>query len=324
MSVDAMISVIIPVYNVENTLIQCVDSILNQSYKDFELILINDGSSDNSSRICDEYEKEDSRVRVIHKQMNEGVSSARNMGLEIAEGTYITFVDSDDYVETEYLQELIDTFQKGDVDVVYMAYNRITVSNEKITYNLPSLKNVFIDDLVALSEKDMFGYTWIKAIRKEFIGDIRFNETLNLYEDEVFTCELFAKKGNIARVNKPIYNYVQNVGSLVYRTRKDYYKNCEAVYHAWKNLLPMDQEKYKKLLQNKGNHMARVCKYYGLEKKVNPFLFFRELEKCDFIQMEDLNDPFINDLKRGKWIKVWWEILRYRLINFMKKTEIRS
>lgn len=315
-----MISVIIPVYNVENTLIRCVDSILNQSYKKFELILIDDGSSDNSSRICDEYEKEDSRVRVIHKKTNEGVSSARNMGLEIAEGTYITFVDSDDYVETEYLQELIDIFQKdGDVDVVYMEYNRVTAGDEKIPHNLPNLKKVFIDDLVTLSEKDMFGYPWIKAIRKEFIGDIRFDETLDLYEDEVFTCELFAKKGSVARVNKPIYNYVQNVGSLVYRTRKDYYKNCEAVYHAWKKLLPMDQDKYKKILQKKANHMARVCKYYGLEKKVNPFLFFRGLKKCDFIQMEDSSDLFINDLKQEKWIKVWWEILRYRLINFMRK-----
>lgn len=319
MSVDAMISVIIPVYNVENTLMRCVDSILNQSYKDFELILIDDGSNDNSSRICDKYEKEDSRVRVIHKETNEGVSSARNMGLDVAEGTYITFVDSDDYVETEYLQELIEAFQNGKVDVVYMEYNRITASDEKNTYSLPTLKNVFIDDLVKLSETDMFGYTWIKAIRKEFIGDIRFNETLDLYEDEVFTCELFAKKGSIAKVNKPIYNYVQSAGSLVYRTRKEYYKNCEAIYHAWKNLLPTDQEEYKRVLQNKANHMARVCKYYGLEKKVNPFSFFRGLVKCDFIRMEDLNDSFINDLKQGKWITVWWEILRYRLINFMKK-----
>lgn len=314
-----LVSVIVPVYNTENTLVRCVDSILNQSYDDFELILINDGSIDNCPVICDEYKNRDSRVRVIHKE-NGGVSSARNIGLEQARGMYVTFVDSDDYVELDYLREIVDMFQKSEADVVYMEYNRvIDVDGDKEKYSLPKLQNKFIDDVVKLSEEDMFGYTWIKAISRKFIGDTRFCEKLNLFEDEVFTCEIFRKEGKISCIHKPIYNYVQNPDSLSYRIRQDYYKNCEEVYHAWKEILPMKQEKYALFLQKKGKHMIKVCKYYGLEKKINPFLFFSELRKCDFIMEIDVNDPFIVDLKKGKIHRIWWQILKYRLINFYRE-----
>ena len=97
------ISVIVPVYNVEQYLPRCIESILAQTYNDFELLLINDGSSDNSGNICDEYAKNNSRVRVFHKE-NGGVSSARNMGLDNAQGEYVVFVDSDDFIRNKYLE----------------------------------------------------------------------------------------------------------------------------------------------------------------------------------------------------------------------------
>ena len=101
-----LVSVIVPVYKVENVSHYCIDSILNQTFMDFELILIDDGSPDNSGKICDEYAKIDSRVKVVHKE-NEGVSAARNAGLELAKGKYICFVDSDDYIQRDYLERLI-------------------------------------------------------------------------------------------------------------------------------------------------------------------------------------------------------------------------
>ena len=110
-------SVIVPVYNVEIYLPRCIDSILSQSFTDFELILVDDGSPDNCGKICDEYALKDSRVRVFHKS-NGGVSSARNLGLDNVRGEWVTFIDSDDYVEVDYLKELIDAQQKNQVDYV--------------------------------------------------------------------------------------------------------------------------------------------------------------------------------------------------------------
>ncbi len=118
------ISVIVPVYNAESTLQRCVDSILAQTFEDFELILINDGSKDQSGDICDEYAAKDSRVKVIHKP-NGGVSSARNAGLRIAHGEYIAFIDSDDYIDNDYLLG----FKHYDADLIISGAKLISINN---------------------------------------------------------------------------------------------------------------------------------------------------------------------------------------------------
>ena len=112
-----LISIIVPVYNVDAYLKQCVDSILNQKYENFELLLIDDGSTDKSGEICDVYEQRDKRVRVFHKK-NGGVSSARNVGLDNAQGDWIAFVDSDDIVTPDYLFDLYDSLKENDIDLV--------------------------------------------------------------------------------------------------------------------------------------------------------------------------------------------------------------
>ena len=114
---DCTVSVIVPVYNSEKYLNRCVDSILNQTYRSIELILVDDGSPDNSGRICDEYAEKDSRVRVIHKA-NAGVSAARNSGLEVASGDYATFVDSDDYIEPDMYSDMMEKVNQYNCDVV--------------------------------------------------------------------------------------------------------------------------------------------------------------------------------------------------------------
>ena len=127
------ISVIVPIYNVENYLQRCVDSILSQSFIDFELLLINDGSPDNSGKICDEYAEKDNRVRVFHKP-NGGVSSARNLGLDNALGEWIAFVDSDDYVDVDYLQELHSFALAYSADFVVMRYPNSVQTSNRVNY----------------------------------------------------------------------------------------------------------------------------------------------------------------------------------------------
>ncbi len=123
------ISVIIPVYNVENDIRFCLDSVLNQTYKNLQIILVDDGSTDSSGDICDEYKNKDSRIQVIHKQ-NGGLSDARNKGLEIADGDYIAFLDSDDYIYKTFYEELYNLITKYDADISECNFLRINDYNE--------------------------------------------------------------------------------------------------------------------------------------------------------------------------------------------------
>ena len=144
---EEKISIIVPIYKVEKYLNRCVDSIINQSWQNLEIILVNDGSPDNSGIICDEYTKKDHRVRVIHKT-NGGISDARNAGIEIATGDYIGFVDSDDFIHSEMFRDLYERMRKHNADIVQCSY-RIAVDdkfidpgeadNEKVINNLEAL-----------------------------------------------------------------------------------------------------------------------------------------------------------------------------------------
>lgn len=132
---EPLISVIVPVYNVEKYLDKCVDSIVNQTYKNLEIILVDDGSPDNCPKMCDNWAKKDKRIKVIHKE-NGGVSSARNVGIDNAKGEYIGFVDSDDWTEKKYIQKLYEVLIQENADIALCGYNRVTGANiEKININ---------------------------------------------------------------------------------------------------------------------------------------------------------------------------------------------
>ena len=129
---EELLSIIVPVYNVEKYLNRCIESIVNQTYKTIEIILIDDGSSDNSSYLCDEWAKKDSRIKVVHKQ-NGGVSSARNQGIKVATGEYVQFVDSDDYLDVDFCKNIMSEYS-DDIDLVVSGFTIIDDSgNKKIT-----------------------------------------------------------------------------------------------------------------------------------------------------------------------------------------------
>lgn len=173
------ISVIVPIYNAEKYLPRCIDSILAQTFTDFELLLIDDGSTDGSGKICDEYATKDARIRVFHKK-NGGVSSARNLGLDEAQGEWITFCDSDDYVYPCWL----NNFSKNFSDALQMIVQSFDPKP------LVVKKSVFSCDegMQYMERQNILGYLWVKAFRKEIIcmNHIRFNEQLAYEEDLVF------------------------------------------------------------------------------------------------------------------------------------------
>lgn len=220
-----LISVVVPVYNVEDVLHFCIDSILNQTYKDFELILVDDGSTDKSGKICDEYADQDSRIRVFHKE-NGGVSSARNVGIDNANGEYICFVDSDDCVHTNFLEKMYTTMIAQRAKLVVCGYEVVQngVILEKRKYSELEIDFVSRKNVYNLVNKTMYSAPWCKLFLKEIIikHNIRFQEDLSLGEDMVFNFAYTDYISEIFILNLSLYKYIiDNNNSLLRRYRKD-------------------------------------------------------------------------------------------------------
>ena len=306
------ISVIIPVYNAEKTIRRCLESIMSSEYEEYEVIVVDDGSTDNSASILLEYANKDHRIKII-TQSNSGPSIARNKGLESAKGEIITFVDSDDYVRNDYLDQLEKVFREQRADVVFFEFHRVTPDGTELsTHYLPGIQTEYYQSLIALSEADMFGYTWIKAFRREVSSGVYFDEDVNLFEDELFTCRLLKKPVKLYLLNEAIYYYVRTDGTLAQRTHEDYCRLCDKVFRAWKELLTQTQNS-SFLLESKANHMTEVCKYYGLERKVKRIRFFSTMADSDFIKFTTLCDPLITAIQEKKWHRVVWAYMKYNI-----------
>lgn len=190
------ISVIVPVYNAETSLAKCIDSIIAQTYTDWELIIIDDGSLDNSGELCDIYAKQDTRIRVFHQE-NAGPSIARNNGLNQAKGKFVIFVDADDWIENNHLADYMaedDTY-----DLIFQGYI-LEKENTRTTIEgieLDSKQTSITDIIINLWRRDLFGYTWLKRFKRSIIEEhhIRFDAQVRFREDTIFTAEycVFAK-----------------------------------------------------------------------------------------------------------------------------------
>lgn len=183
--VNPLLSIIVPVYNVEQYLRKCIDSILSQTYTDFELILVDDGSTDNSGKICDEYALKDNRIIVLHKE-NGGVSSARNCGLDIAKGDYIAFADSDDYVDSKWLDNFISVLK--DEDIIVQGFVGVYDNKEVRSYipeNNCGTNTKLIEKLI---DNGVYGYLFVKLFNRSIIevNHIRFDCNSTFREDEQF------------------------------------------------------------------------------------------------------------------------------------------
>lgn len=221
---EDLISVIVPVYNVEKYINKCIDSILNQTHKNLEIILVDDGSQDNSGKICDEYAKEDKRIIIIHKE-NGGVSSARNIGLENATGKYVTFIDADDYVDENYCQKLLETLIEQNVDCVACGHNRIYNKENKLE-KITSKKSYKLRDKEILEKilcvQSGLGFAAMKLWKRNKIKDIRFNEDMQVAEDAFFALQASQIIKDMYVLNEAIYNYRFNDKSAVRKYNKDY------------------------------------------------------------------------------------------------------
>ncbi len=205
-----LLSVIIPVFKAEKSLCKCIDSIILQTYKNLEIILVDDGSPDNCPAICDDYARKDNRIKVIHKQ-NEGVSSARNTGLENANGEYIAFVDSDDYIDVTMYEKLMNEAVLNNREIVFCGYNLI--EEGKITPKIePQLELTLTNkqyyyNFIRYSKNAVYGYIWRMVVKSEIAKSIKFNSELFIAEDLIYLLQILDKTKHISVVNEYLYNH---------------------------------------------------------------------------------------------------------------------
>lgn len=304
-------SIIIPVYNAEKTLKKCLDSINKQTFLNYEVILVDDGSTDQSLSICKKYEMQNQKYRVFH-QTNRGPSAARNVGLDMALGKWVCFVDSDDSIKASYLQDILDSILKYEADVVFIGHHKVYENGQKESFIPCEVSETNIKTILELSEQDMFGYTWIKAFRRDSVKDVRFDLTLNLFEDEVFSCQVIPNCARVGVVRKPIYNYnAGNESSLIGRTHEDYCLKCDKVYNAWKRMLAGKQEIYY-LMTKKANGFVSRCYYYAFERKVDMKTFFSQLKETAFFQEHTDSICFDDAVRSGNYKKLCFEKMKYQ------------
>lgn len=211
---EKKVSIIVPVYNVSKYISKCLESLINQTYLNLEIILIDDNSTDNSLEICKEYEKLDSRITVFHK-INGGAASARNVGLDNCHGDYIAFVDSDDYVKNNYIEQLVSMLEQYNADISVCSFFYEYPNNIKINnYHIDVIEYDNVDFLKRFLEDWTCGLIWNKLFKSELLKDIRFKEGHKI-DDEFFTYKLIMKSNKIVLFNLPLYYYIWRKTSVM-------------------------------------------------------------------------------------------------------------
>lgn len=288
-----LISIIVPVYNVEQYLEKCITTIINQTYKNLEIILVDDGSKDSSGKICDDFSKKDNRIKVIHKT-NGGLSDARNHGLRIAKGDYIGFVDSDDYIAEDMFETLYNLMENNNSDIsivsFYEMYNNklIGVRDSKKLENfdkLEAIKELLIDTKIQ-------SYAWNKLFKKELFENLEFPTGKN-FEDIATTLLLFEKANKVTLFEDPKYYYLRRDNSIVgVRNSKTYTDYLEVIYDKYMYL----KDKYPEIEKyNAYNYLINMIWVYSiistfdLDEVFEKFKFnYKLLEEIISIYGEDL------------------------------------
>lgn len=297
------VSVVVPVYNVEKYLRSCINSILNQTLQDIELILVDDGSPDGSGKICDEFAASDNRVKVVHKK-NAGVGPARNDGLREATGDWIIFGDSDDWFESEALEKLVTVGEETRADVVfgdvYLVENgikkKVQFYKDELVTNDLGIKTKLIAAVFSRAycynppkSGKAFGYggPWNKLVRRSLLVDngLEFDISVKgIFDDLIYTAYIFAYANRISYKHILVYDY-RHVVSSITRTYKPMFPEINrAIFMAWENYMKQFHYEQELLQPYYANVIRRFYQLLGLyffnQKNTTPFLKqLRELKK---------------------------------------------
>lgn len=279
------ISVIVPVYKTEAYLDRCVQSIVDQTYTNLEIILVDDGSPDNCPQMCDAWAEKDSRIRVIHKE-NGGGAQARNIGLNAATGEYIGFVDCDDYIHPSMYEILLDALKSYECDISECGYY---VTNSHIDFDCEEAKQ---EPCILGTEEAMLAniqdyicrqLVWNKLYKRCIIGSIRMVERKTI-DDEFFTYQIIANARRIAVVENKLYFYWQQSGSIMHQAYS--IKRLEAIEAKCKRL-ELIEERFPKLAFQCSKDLLFSCLYHGQKAKTH---LTKSDEKAACIQLKSIID----------------------------------
>ena len=214
-----MVSIIIPVYNVEKYLSECLDSVVNQTYKNLQIIVVDDGSTDSSGKICDEYAEKDNRITVIH-QKNAGAANAKNTGLDNVKGDYLAFIDSDDWVELNWIETMVTALEKYGVDVVECGFDNVFV-------DAVEEGKVYKDGKVLTTEDYFKQYNenwvsvifWNKLFKSHLSSNIRFRKERRCIDDEFYTYKVVSNGKSMVRISNVLYHYRQRKSSAAHSSK---------------------------------------------------------------------------------------------------------
>lgn len=313
------VSVIVPVYNASKQLTRCIESITAQFYPDLEIVLIDDGSTDGSGRICDEAAIKNSAVKVLH-QTNHGVSYTRNAGVRAASGDYICFVDSDDWVEPNFVEELVSAMESNQADIAMCGWyeNERLFSLEKdgLEYN----REEFLYYLFSFFDGHYFAL-WNKIFKRELAG--YFDETVSYLEDGIFICEYVKKACKAVIVPTALYHYIENSGSLTHDPRptpqrlsafQGRLKMAELV-EEYPEILKIGRAKYQETVR----HILFSSYRGGYYQEILPYIpelrrYRKEFYSLGLLSLKakirNLGYGVIIRFNLGTRVAFWWERLR--------------
>lgn len=327
-----LFSVIVPVYNVEKYLGQCLDSIINQTFRDFEVILVDDGSKDSSGDICNRYEKNDSRIKVIHRE-NGGLVEARKTGVAHATGQYVACVDSDDWVDTDYLENFAKPIKKYNADIICCGYINETKDKQiPITVNAPSgfynearIKEVIYPFLIEDKKSRYFRPSiWAKAMRTNiYKQQQQVSGLVSVGEDHACTKPCIYHSKSMYVLSKCMYHYRNNPVSMTKKKKAFYWGGPKAIGQHMKCHIDMDkydfnEQMYRNVTHNvfnvalsqfNENNSYKQNKQKILEEISDPY-YQRAIKNCSFARLSAGNMAKI--LLTRQWVFAMWIIYRIR------------
>lgn len=305
----SVVSVVVPVYNAEKYLENCIESIINQTMKDIEIVLVNDGSTDNSGKICKQYEQKDTRIIYV-EQKNQGVSVARNKGKDVATGEYILFVDADDEMDLTMIEKLYSDIQKYNSDIAVCNIQKVKCKDEVKKNKVEDISVCSITQENALksffTESKLEIGVWNKLFKREIIENINYYVGRRMNEDKFFSFESIMKAHVITYRNEGLYYYYERDNSVT--KQKFDGKWFDNIFFAEKiyEIITMDKPN----LEREARHQLVMTKYYlilAMKRKKADIRYKEEYEKL----INDIKQIKIDDLKIRRNPQIGMMMIKY-------------
>lgn len=301
---ENLVSIIIPIYNVQSFLNECINSLLKQTYSNIEVLLINDGSTDKSEEICREYCKKDSRLSYFY-QSNSGVSSARNKGINYSKGNYILFVDADDYVEPSFVEEMLASLKINEVDCVQCGYKKKI--GDRVHIELRGQEYIISGNEITegLLQCKGYGRTWCMLYKKNIIGNYRFNESLSLGEDSEFNLRVLNNAQRLFYINKPLYTYRVSKNSTVKRYDKNYCEKYKKTADAVLKYSESDSSLYRKAQVYICYILVQILINYSCNREANKRFIYKTRSVREVCSDPIFKYAIKNAVISREWLSFW-------------------